>query len=187
VARPVGRRGETRERILEVSLELFAEHGVGGTSLQMIADRIGVTKAAVYRQFQAKEDIVLAVVQPALDRMDALVGEAEALTDHRRRLEVTLEGLVDLVLDHRRVVAALYGDPGIGDILHARPAVAETIERLQRLLLGPAATLSRRVAVAMVGGGLTSIGTDPALIDADTPAVRTELLSAARRLLRDQT
>ena len=39
--------GDVRaQRIIDAALELFAEHGVGGTSLQMIADRVGVTKAA---------------------------------------------------------------------------------------------------------------------------------------------
>jgi AcrR family transcriptional regulator len=37
-------------RIIAAALELFARNGVGGTSLQMIADAIGVTKAAVYHQ-----------------------------------------------------------------------------------------------------------------------------------------
>ena len=38
-------------RIIEAALVLFAEHGISGTSLQMIADAIGVTKAAVYHQY----------------------------------------------------------------------------------------------------------------------------------------
>ena len=45
-------------RVIDAALDLFAEHGVGGTSLQMIADEIGVTKAAVYHQFKTKEQIV---------------------------------------------------------------------------------------------------------------------------------
>ena len=36
-----------RGRIIAAAVDLFAEHGVGGTSLQMIADYVGVTKAAV--------------------------------------------------------------------------------------------------------------------------------------------
>ena len=38
---------DTRTRLLETALELFTTHGVEGTSLQMIADALGVTKAAV--------------------------------------------------------------------------------------------------------------------------------------------
>ncbi|NUR16364.1 MAG: helix-turn-helix transcriptional regulator, partial [Dermatophilaceae bacterium] len=60
MARPQSPRGQGRRRVIDAAVELFAEHGVSGTSLQMIADHLGVTKAAVYYQFHAKEDIVLA-------------------------------------------------------------------------------------------------------------------------------
>ena len=48
-------------RIIEAALREFARNGVGGTSLQMIADDIGVTKAAVYHQYKTKDEIVRAV------------------------------------------------------------------------------------------------------------------------------
>jgi AcrR family transcriptional regulator len=56
------RRGEeTRERILDVALELFNEQGYEGTSLREIAERLGVTKAALYYHFKSKEEILLAL------------------------------------------------------------------------------------------------------------------------------
>ena len=60
-------------RIIDAALDLFAEHGVSGTSLQMIADAIGVTKAAVYHQFNTKDEIVLAVAEVVLARLEAAV------------------------------------------------------------------------------------------------------------------
>jgi hypothetical protein len=50
--RPLGSTPNTpaQTRVIEAALALFAEHGISGTSLQMIADAIGVTKAAVYHQ-----------------------------------------------------------------------------------------------------------------------------------------
>lgn len=54
MAKPVATRGFARERVLDAALDLFAAHGVSGTSLQMIADRPGVTKAAVYYQFHSR-------------------------------------------------------------------------------------------------------------------------------------
>ena len=78
MARPQAPRGHGRRRVIEAAVELFAEHGVTGTSLQMIADHLGVTKAAVYYQFHAKEDIVLAVLEEALVDMTAFVTAAEA-------------------------------------------------------------------------------------------------------------
>src|ERR1041385_8027277 len=54
-----------RHRTVAVALELFARYGVGGTSLQMIADELGVTKAAGYHQFRTKDDVVVAPAQAA--------------------------------------------------------------------------------------------------------------------------
>ncbi|HWS45775.1 MAG TPA: TetR family transcriptional regulator, partial [Acidimicrobiia bacterium] len=65
-------------RIVDAALDLFAEHGVGGTSLQMIADAIGVTKAAVYHQFKTKDEIVLAVAEAELARLASAIDAAEA-------------------------------------------------------------------------------------------------------------
>ena len=57
-ARARRRRGDTRTRIQQVALELFAEQGYERTSLREIAERLGVTKAALYYHFKSKEDIV---------------------------------------------------------------------------------------------------------------------------------
>ena len=59
-----------QNRILAAALDLFATHGVSGTSLQMIADALGVTKAAVYHKFKAKDDIVLAVTEAELSKLE---------------------------------------------------------------------------------------------------------------------
>ncbi len=63
-------RSAAQHRILDAALKLIAEHGVGGTSLQMIADEVGVTKAAVYHQFKTKEEIVIALTERELGRLD---------------------------------------------------------------------------------------------------------------------
>jgi AcrR family transcriptional regulator len=51
----------TRERILDVALDLFVTQGYDGTSLREIAEQLGVTKAALYYHFKSKEDILLAL------------------------------------------------------------------------------------------------------------------------------
>src|ERR1700728_3155712 len=49
----------TRERILDIALELFNEKGYENTSLREIAERLGTTKAALYYHFERKQDILL--------------------------------------------------------------------------------------------------------------------------------
>jgi AcrR family transcriptional regulator len=183
MARPVARRGEGRERVLEAALWLFAEHGVSGTSLHMIADELGVTKAAVYFQFHTKEEIVLAVLQPALEQMAALVEAGEAQPSRAAQLDVTLTGLVDLVVDQRRITGVLYADPAAVQAYGSNGTYVELTARLGRLLTGPDPTPAERVAVAMLGAGLMLIGTDPQLADLGEDQLRAELLRCARALL----
>jgi AcrR family transcriptional regulator len=52
---------DTRQRILDVALDLFTEQGYDGTSLRQIAEQLGVTKAALYYHFESKEDILMAL------------------------------------------------------------------------------------------------------------------------------
>jgi len=185
MAKPVGRRGETRERVLRTALCLFRERGVGGASLQMIADQLGVTKAAVYYQFPSKDELVLAVVQPALDRLAEVVDLAEGIGEPDARRQAAVEGLIDLILDHRQIVATLYSDPAVAEVLDSHPDLGGLIERLRQLMFGPDPTPSRLIAAAMVGGGLISVGTEPLLADTAPDVLRRELRGAARLLLRD--
>jgi AcrR family transcriptional regulator len=64
--------GETRARIQEVALELFTENGYEATSLREIAERLGVTKAALYYHFRTKDDIVASIVAELVRRMEEL-------------------------------------------------------------------------------------------------------------------
>lgn len=57
-------------RTLKAAMELFASYGVGATSYQMIADALGVTKGAVYHQFKTKNEIIIAVAEMELARLE---------------------------------------------------------------------------------------------------------------------
>src|SRR3974390_3625914 len=74
--RPAGQFGaprtDTRSRAQKVALELFAEQGYEKTSLREIAERLGVTKAALYYHFKSKEDIVRSFTEDYFARLAAL-------------------------------------------------------------------------------------------------------------------
>ncbi|MEU7023196.1 helix-turn-helix domain-containing protein [Streptomyces sp. NPDC046203] len=69
-------RGNTRQRIQNVALELFAEQGYEKTSLREIAERLDVTKAALYYHFKTKEDILVGIFQDLTRPMDELIAWA---------------------------------------------------------------------------------------------------------------
>ncbi|GAA2747722.1 TetR/AcrR family transcriptional regulator [Terrabacter aerolatus] len=183
MARPQAPRGHGRRRVIDAAVELFAEHGVTGTSLQMIADHLGVTKAAVYYQFHAKEDIVLAVLEEALVDLRAFVETAEAEPSPDEAAMVALRGLVDLMIGHRKVVAALMRDPEVERIMATHDDLNSLVGRLTALLLGPAPDLRRRIAVSVVGAGVAQAGTDPLLADVDDETLRAELLELGPSML----
>ncbi|MBY8884669.1 TetR/AcrR family transcriptional regulator [Streptomyces sp. PTM05] len=67
------RRGDTRQRIQDVALELFVERGYEGTSLREIAERLDVTKAALYYHFKTKEDILRGLVESYARPLDEVI------------------------------------------------------------------------------------------------------------------
>jgi AcrR family transcriptional regulator len=71
------RRSGTRERIQAVAVELFAEHGYEKTSLREIAERLDVTKAALYYHFNTKEAIVVSLFEDLIAGIDAIITWAE--------------------------------------------------------------------------------------------------------------
>lgn len=82
-----GHRSDTREKIRAVALELFAEQGYEKTSLREIAERLGVTKAALYYHFKSKEDIVASLFHDVQQEVEKIIawGDAQPRTLATRR------------------------------------------------------------------------------------------------------
>ena len=59
----------TKERILDIALELFAQNGYLGTSMSDIAKQLGFTKAALYKHYASKQEILDQIVE-RMSRMD---------------------------------------------------------------------------------------------------------------------
>ncbi|MBO2445885.1 TetR/AcrR family transcriptional regulator [Actinomadura barringtoniae] len=68
---------DTREQIRRVALELFAEQGYEKTSLREIAERLDVTKAALYYHFKSKEAIVTSLFEELEAGVDKILTWAE--------------------------------------------------------------------------------------------------------------
>lgn len=178
------RAEDTRTRLLGMALRLFAEHGVEGTSLQMIADALGVTKAAVYYHFKTKAEITEAVAEPGVRELDLLL---VAAARHRRRgarVDHLLDGFVDLVVQHRVLVALFSSDPGLNRAIaksaHGMDGLKET---MIGLLAGPDADVAGRVTALVTLSGIAMAGGAPDLAGVDDETLRRELVDVGRRLL----
>src|SRR5215475_5532318 len=93
----------TSGRIRSVAAELFAEKGYGETSLREIAERLGITKAALYYHYPSKEQLLQAIVQPFFDDLRILVGHAERELPGGASLRSFFEAYLDMLLRHRAV------------------------------------------------------------------------------------
>ena len=64
-------RGNTKQEILEASLELFSMQGFEATSIAQIADAVGIRKASLYSHFESKQAILDALVKDILGQYEA--------------------------------------------------------------------------------------------------------------------
>jgi len=183
MARPTAPRGLARQRVVDAALALFAEHGVHGTSLQMIADRVGVSKAAVYYQFRSKEDIALEVLRPSMEDMARVIRMAEVLPDLERRRAIVISGLIEMVVRYRQLTVIFYGDPAIEHLVHGEPEFNEVAGRLREMLVGTDAHATDRIALSVFFSGVCKAPADPDLADIDDGVLHKILLDLAERII----
>ena len=133
-------RTAAQTRILIAALNLFADHGVSGTSLQMIADALGVTKAAVYHQFKTKDEIIIAVTERQLARLEDVLEDvledAEASEDRPKARELLLNRVIELAVERRHMVGLMQSDPVIIRFLAEHKPFQAFLERLYAALIG---------------------------------------------------
>ena len=91
-------RTDTRSRVQKVALELFAEQGYEKTSLREVAERLGVTKAALYYHFKSKEDIVHSFTDDYFAEIDGLLDWAKDQPRSEETRREILDRYVGIVL-----------------------------------------------------------------------------------------
>lgn len=178
-----GTVGNGRLRVENAALELFTEHGVSGTSLQMIADAMGVTKAAIYWHFKTKDDIVLGVIKPALERISDIAVAAEARRGRRAAIEEILTGFAEILIDNRRVLSLLLRDAAVNQLLERHPAISDLMDRIVGLLTGPDPDARTKVVTTLFLSGLPGLATDPLCADVADEDLREHVIDYGRRLL----
>jgi len=170
-------------RIISAALELFAQNGVGGTSLQMIADAIGVTKAAVYHQYKTKDEIVLAAAKAELERVDSVVRAAEAEPSRARARKTLITGMVDLAVAHRHTVSTILNDPVIVRFFVEQESFRPVMDRMSRVLMGDECGHEARVSTAMLTAANSGTVMHPLVAGLDDEVLRAELQRLAERLV----
>lgn len=98
-------RGNTKQQILEASLELFSVQGFEATSISQIADAVGVRKASLYSHFESKQAILDALVEVVLRQYGArsifAAADGEKVADSLPR---TPDAAVQMILGQIRYI-----------------------------------------------------------------------------------
>lgn len=149
----------------------------------MIADEIGVTKAAVYHQYQTKDEIILAAAEAELKRLEAVIVAAETEPTRKRARDVLVAGIVDLAVEGRRTVSTILSDPVIVGFFAEHKEFRSVMLRLQRLLIGDNAGPEARVRTAMLIAAISGAVMHPFVVDLDDNTLRVQVLRLARRFL----
>lgn len=178
-------RGDTRTRIQEVAFELFAEQGYEKTSLREIADRLGVTKAALYYHFKSKDEIVTSLVEGFMVQIDELVSWADSQPrTHEMRREV-LERYSSIVQNGWQAMRFFQQNPAAakgvsGDDFRQR------MKSIHRLMVPEGAPLQHRIRGMLA---VVSLHTAQAILADDpttTPESRREAaLEVSLDIVRD--
>jgi AcrR family transcriptional regulator len=146
------RSRDTRSRLRELALELFAEQGYEKTSLREIAERLGVTKAALYYYFKSKEDIVRSLVEDYVAELDELIAWAQAQPRSsatraeivRRYLHIVANGAEVFRMLHQNQAAV----SGLANAKERGELFKERLDALVDLLTPPDGSLREQIRAA---------------------------------------
>lgn len=103
-----GRPGYDREQLLQVCVEVFNENGYDATSMGALADRLGVTKSAIYHHVSSKEELLELALERALGALEAEFERVQA-TDRPavEQIEAVLRGSVRVLVEQMPYVTLL--------------------------------------------------------------------------------
>lgn len=103
-----GRPGYDREGVLAVAVQVFNEQGYDATSVADLAQRLGLTKSALYHHFSSKEEVLAVALDTALSALETVLDEPAAT--HGRaldRLRHVVRGAADVLVAHLPSVTLL--------------------------------------------------------------------------------
>jgi AcrR family transcriptional regulator len=105
---------ERRALIVEAAGRLFGERGYGATRLDEIAAAAGVTKPILYRHFDSKQDLYLALLERHRADLAGFVAAMPAEGTTAERLRAVLDVWLDYVEAHSYSWKMLFRDTGGG-------------------------------------------------------------------------
>jgi len=108
VAKRRGRPGYDQESVLKIAVDVFNRHGFEATSMNVLADNLGITKSAIYHHVPSKGDLLRLALDHALDGLEGILKEPGASKGPADdRLEYVLRRTVDVMVEELPFVTLL--------------------------------------------------------------------------------
>jgi AcrR family transcriptional regulator len=155
----------TREKILDVALDLFTDQGFDGTSMREIAERLHISKPAIYHHFASKEEILMALHMRLHEFGRTALARLAGQTVTLQTWTSLLNELLDQMLAQRKIFLMHERNQAALEKLHRKDHDDEhgdIQERLRQALTDPSVPLRDRVRMACslgaVFGGLLMAG-----------------------------
>lgn len=177
-------RGAGRAQLHEVALRLFARDGVEGTSLQDIADEMGVSKAALYYHYKTKDDLVVGVITPLVDQLGEIIRDARQHRGRQARVDTVITGLVRLVLDTDSWFTVFTADPYVVRLLPELTELRRSWEGLVEVVAAPDGDDFMVVALLLFVSGLPALLRKLPRDTMDDAQLHDHLVECGRRLLQ---
>jgi len=149
----MARSSDTKVRIQAVARELFAAQGVRNTSLREIADRLGITKPALYYHFTSRDDLVNSIIEPMMADFEAFLTARESPEDAEPR--TLLADYFDLLFGHREILMMVIREISVLAYLDLGTRMFDWRHRLMAMLIGPEPALAARVRAVVAIGGMS--------------------------------
>jgi len=96
-------RNDRSERILRTAMHLFHERGFDGVGVDLIGEKAGMSGPAIYRYFSGKDEILITLLDEAIDRV--LMSTGGQFDDPRQQLEHLIRGHVQRALEERELMS----------------------------------------------------------------------------------
>lgn len=162
-------REQSRTRILEAALGLFARHGYERTSVRMIAEAAGVAQGLLYNYYDGKEALLRAILQRSLQDVEESFLRAAGGKTPRERIERLIGAAFDIVQENLpfwRLTYQLRMQPGVAEglsqeVRESSEAIRRELEELLRPAGAPAPAVDARLLFAAIDGAAQHYAIDP--------------------------
>ncbi|MFE1952023.1 TetR/AcrR family transcriptional regulator [Streptomyces sp. NPDC059524] len=158
-----------RRQLVECTIDLISEKGLAAASLSAIAERAGLSKAAVLYHFTSKDNLTQAAFAHVLDAFTAYVAErvAERGDDPRAAVVAYVHAMIGYQRDHRRHVRVItetllddhagtrFRAPGQHDVGGRRQGLAELLEAGQQV--GRFREFDVKAVALVIGGAIDGV------------------------------